>query len=124
MGVCDIWIRDEDDYYSYVVCYCDYLIVVHQGPECVFDSIQGKVFTIKDKSALEYFLGGDFEWVKESNSNNEILTWGSNNYANCMMDNFKNTFLFELYKQHSAMNTDYKPELYITDNWNDADKDQ
>ena len=41
-----------------------------------------------------------------------------------MMYNFKNTFGFELSKQHAAMPPDYKPEIDTTDLYTDADKVQ
>ena len=48
MGVCDIWMRNEGEYYYYVTCYCADLIVVHKNPDNVFESIRGKGFTIKE----------------------------------------------------------------------------
>ena len=41
-----------------------------------------------------------------------------------MMDNSKNTFGFESYKQHSAMPPNYKPDIDISDICNDANKSQ
>ena len=65
-----IWIRDEWGYYSYMAYYCDDLIVVHKYPGHVFDSILGKGFTIKETYVPEYFLGGNFERVKEPKYDN------------------------------------------------------
>ena len=36
MEWCDIWVRNEWEYYSYVDFYCDDIIVVHKDPEHVF----------------------------------------------------------------------------------------
>ena len=65
---------NEGYYYSYVDCYCDDLIVLYKAPGHVFDSIRGKGITIKETPAPDYFLGGDFERVKESKTDNAILT--------------------------------------------------
>ena len=97
---------------------------MHKDPYHVFDSIQGKVFTIKEISALEYFLGRNFDPIKEPMSYNNILTWGSNTYVKLMMGKFKNTSGFEPTKQHADMPPNYKPEINITDLCNDAEKDQ
>ena len=86
-----------------MACYCNYLIVVHKEPDRLFDSIREKCFTIKETSAPEYFLEGDFESAKEPNTDNDILAWGYKTYVKCMMDNSKNTFIFEPSKQYSAM---------------------
>ena len=48
MGGCDIWMRNEGDYYFYLTCYCNDPIVIHKEPDHVFESIIGKGFTIKD----------------------------------------------------------------------------
>ena len=74
MGVCDIWMRNEVYYYSYVTCYWNNTIVIHKYPEHVFDSIIGKGFTIKETSDPDYFLGGYFNRVKDPNTDNKILT--------------------------------------------------
>ena len=55
--------RNEGYYYSYAVCYCGDMIVMHKDPDNLFDSIIGKGFTIKEISALEYFLGRYFKRV-------------------------------------------------------------
>ena len=113
---------DEGYYYSYVACYCDDLAVVHKDPDNVFDSIRGKSFTIKEKYATEYFLGGDFDCVKEPKSRSNILTSVSKTYAKLMMDNFNINFGFIPSKQHTDMPPNYKPDIDITDLYNDADK--
>ena len=74
MGGCDIWMCNEGDYYFYVDLLYDDLIVVHTYPDNVFDSIRGNSVNIKETSDPEYFLGGDFECVKEPKTENEILT--------------------------------------------------
>ena len=40
------------------------------------------------------------------------------------MENFKNTFGFDLSKKHTAIPPYYNPELYTTDLFNDAEKAQ
>ena len=105
----------EGNYYSYVKFYCDDLIVLHKEPVHVFNLIQGEGFTIKETSALEYFLGGYFEHVKDPKSNNEILMWVSKTYVKHMMNNFNNNFVFETSKQNDDMPTNDKTELDITD---------
>ena len=70
----EIWMRNKGYYYSYVDCYFYYLIVVHKGPDHVFDSIRVKGFTTMETSASDYFLGVDFEHVKYPKINNNILT--------------------------------------------------
>ena len=90
----------------------------------MFDSIIGKGLTTKEMSAPEYFLGGDFERVKEPNTDNEILTWGSKTYVKHMMDNFNNNFGFDTSKKHNAIPPDYKPDLYTADVCNDYKKAQ
>ena len=92
MGGCDILVRNEGDYFSYVAWYCDDLIIVHKEPDHVFDYIGGNGFTIKETSDTDEFLGGYFERVKEPKTNNEFLTWGSKTYVKRTMENFKNTF--------------------------------
>ena len=79
---------------------------MHKDPDHVFDFIRGKGFTIKETSAPDYFLGGDFEIVKDPKTNNKILTWGSKTYVNQMLENFNNTFGFEPSKSHAAMPPD------------------
>ena len=97
-----------------MACYCDDLIIVHKDPEHVFDSMRRKGFTIKETSAPDYFLGGDFERFREPKNDNKILTWDSKTYVKRMMDNFKNPFGFDTSKQHAAILPDYKPEFYTT----------
>ena len=116
--------RSERDYYYYVDCYCDGMIVMHKEPNHVFYSIRGKGFTIKETSSTDYFIGGDFERVKEPNTNSNILTWGYKTYFKRMMDNFKNTFGFEPSKKHAAMTPDFKPELETTELCNNTEKAQ
>ena len=108
MGVCDIWMLNEGDYKSYVACYRDNLLIVHKDPYHVFESIIGKGFTIIEKSAPDYFLGGYFEHVKEPKTDKKILKWVSKIYVKQMMDNFNNTFGFEPSKKNSATPPDYK----------------
>ena len=105
-------------------CYFDDLIVVHKYPNYLFESILRKRFTIKETSDLEYFLGGDFEHIKEPKSNNEILMWVQNTYAKRMMDNLKNSFDFDPSKQNSVMSPNYNSDIDITDLLNDAKKAQ
>ena len=107
--------RNEGDYYSYLACYCDDLVVVNKDSDHVFDSIREKCFTIKGTSATEYFLVGYFERVRETKTDNEILVWGSKTYVKCMMYNFKNTLGLELSNQHVEIPPEYKPELDTTD---------
>ena len=107
-----------------MACYCNYLIVVNKEPDRLFDSIREKCFTIKETSAPEYFLEGDFESAKEPNTDNDILAWGYKTYVKCMMDNFNNTFGFDTSKKNAAIPPDYKPELYTTDLYNDSEKAQ
>ena len=107
----DTCIWDEGDYYSYVEFYCNDLIFLHKDPDCIFYSILVKGFTFKDTSAPEYFLCGNFECAKDPKSNNEILTWVSKTYVKHMMDNFKNTFGFDLFYQHSSMPPNFNPKL-------------
>ena len=76
---------------------------MNKDSDHVFESIWGKVFTIKDKYAPGYFLDSDFERVKEPKSDNNILTWGFKTSVNQIMYNFKNTFRFEPSKKHSDM---------------------
>ena len=93
---------------------------MHKYPDHVFDFIQVKGFTIKETYSPEYFLCDDFKSVKDPKSNNYILILGSKTYDKCMMDNFKNSFSFEPSKQHADMPPNYKPDLKITDIYNDA----
>ena len=51
MGGYAIYMRYEGDYYEYMACYHNELIVMHKDPYHVFDSIQGKRFTIKETSS-------------------------------------------------------------------------
>ena len=95
--------------------YFDDLIVVKKDPDHLFDLIWGKGFTIKETYAQEYFLGGNFERVKEPKSNNQILAWSTNTCVKRMIDNFKITFIFEPNKQHAAMHDIYKHEIGIAD---------
>ena len=97
-----------------MACYCNDLIVIQKYPGHVFDSIRGKGLPIKEMLAPDYFLGGDFERVKELKTNSKILKWVSKVYVKCMMDNFKNNFVFVISKQHAAMPPDYKPNLDTT----------
>ena len=90
----------------------------------MFDSIIGKGFTNKETPSPDYFLGGYFERVKEPNTDNEILTWVSKTYVKIMMENFKNTYVFDPPKQHSAMPPEYKPDIDTTDLYNDPEKDK
>ena len=90
----------------------------------MFDSIIGKGFTNKETPSPDYFLGGYFERVKEPNTDNEILTWVSKTYVKNMMENFKNTYVFDPPKQHSAMPPEYKTEIDTTELCNDAKKAQ
>ena len=89
----------------------------------MFDSIQGKGFTIKEKSAPEYFLGRNFEHVKEPKTYNDILKWGSKTYVKRMMDNFKNTFRFETFNKHASVPPEHNPKLTTTEIWNNDNKD-
>ena len=107
-----------------MACYCDDLIIVHKDPEHVFDSMRRKGFTIKETSAPDYFLGGDFERVKEPNTNNKILAWGSTTYVKRMMDNFNNILGFEPSKKHAAIPPDYKTELETPELFTDTENAQ
>ena len=69
--------HNEGYYYSYVACYCYDMIVVHNNPDNLFDSIRVKGFIIKQTSYPDYFLGGYFELVKDPKINNEIMIWAS-----------------------------------------------
>ena len=100
------------------------MIFVRKYPDNVFESIRGKGFTIKDTLDPYYFLGGYFERVKEPKTNNKIMTWGSNTYVKCMMDNFKNTFGFDTSQQHSDMPPEYKPGLDTTELFTGTEKSQ
>ena len=121
---CDIWMRNKGYYYSYVDCYFYYLIVVHKGPDRVFDSIRVKGFTTMEMSASDYFLGVYFEHVKYPKINNNILTWGFKTYVKHMMDNFNNTLIFEPSRKHSAIPPGYTHELDTTELCNDTEKSQ
>ena len=83
---------------------------MYKDPEHLFHSIRGKGFTIKEKSAPDYFLGGDFKPIREPKTHNKILTLGSKTYVKSMMDNFNNTFGVDISKQHGAMPPEYKPK--------------
>ena len=124
MGGCNIWMRNEGDCFAYMYFYCGDLVFMHKDPDHVFDSFRGKGFTIKETSAPEYFLGGDFGFVKEPKTYNEILTWGHKTYVKRIMDNFNNNFGSDPSKQHAAMPPGYKPEIDTTDLYNDAEKAQ
>ena len=75
-------------------------------------------------SAPDYFLGGDFECVKEPKTNNKILKWVSKIHVKKMMDKFKNTFGFDPSNQHAAMPPEYNPELETTELCTDTEKAQ
>ena len=115
---------NEGDYYSYVACYFDDLIVVHTDPDHVFDSIKGKIFTIQEKFSAEYFLGRNFERVKDTKSDNKIITWISKTYVKPIVDNLKNKFGLEPNNKYTATPPNYNPQLDITDLYNHANKDQ
>ena len=89
--------------------YCNDLIIVHKDPDHVFDSIRGNGFNIKETYTPYYFLGGGFERVKETKTNNKILIWGSKTYVNRAMYNINNTLGFYPSKQHAIIPPGYKP---------------
>ena len=92
-----------------MTCYLYYLIIVHKDPDHLFDSIRGKGLTIKETSAPDYFLGVDFEHVKELKINNNILKLGSKTYLKHMMNNCKNTLGSEPSRKHAVIPPDYNP---------------
>ena len=74
--------------------------------------------------APDYFLGGYFERVKNPNTDNEILKWGSKTYSKRPMEKIKNTFVFEDYKQHFAMTPEYNTDLDTNQLCTDTDNAQ
>ena len=81
-------------------------------------------YAIKETSDPDYFLGGYFKRVKDPNTDNKILTWGSKIYVKQMIENFKNTFGFDPSKQHSTIPPDYNRKLYTTKLFADTEKAQ
>jgi hypothetical protein len=56
----DLWMREHDDHYEYVIRYVDDLLIFSRDPATIVDKLR-KVYALKGGSSPEYFLGADIK---------------------------------------------------------------
>ena len=108
----DLWLKPEGrpidgfDYYSYILCYVDYILCIHNESMDVLNKLY-KYFKLKPESTgdLEIYIG---DKIRQISLINGAVAWGiipskyvrkaANNCANHVKDKFpgKYTFLLAL----------------------------
>ena len=122
----DLWYREQTDknqnlYYSYILCYVDDLLVIHHNPKHVMDKING-YFPLKPDSVgpPDQYLGGR---LKRTDFDDGSHAWGlsptkyvQTAVANCEQYVKENLGApYEIYKKaENPFKCDYKPEEDVT----------
>ena len=85
----DVWMRDLNDMWEFIVVYVDDIIAAMNDPQSFFDELQGPNvgFTMKGVRSPTYHLGADFFW-----DNDGMLCMGAQTYAKRLCATFESLY--------------------------------
>jgi hypothetical protein len=84
----DVWIKDYDKHYEYVLVYVDDIMFIGKNPQAFFDSLRNDYgFQLKGVGTPSYHLGGDFYRDPDG-----TLVWGASSYVKKMLINYEIMF--------------------------------
>ena len=84
----DLWIKDCETHYEYVLVYVDDLMCIGKNPQQFFDAmIHQYNFKLKGVGTPSYHLGGDF--FRDADG---TLAWGATSYVKKMIINYEVMF--------------------------------
>jgi Reverse transcriptase (RNA-dependent DNA polymerase) len=73
----DVWMKDSDTHYEYVLVYVNDLMFLNKKPQGFFDSLTTEHgFKLKGVGKPSYHLGGDFSCDSDG-----TLAWGAQSYV-------------------------------------------
>ena len=103
----DVWLKECDSYYEYVLVYVDDLMLIGKNPQVFFDSlINDHGFQLKGVGKPSYHLGGDF--FRDSDG---TLAWGANSYVKKMLVNYETMFGSKPKEYNTPMEEKDHPEI-------------
>jgi hypothetical protein len=84
----DLWIKDCQTHYEYVLVYVDDLMCIGKNPQSFFDDLINQYnFKLKGVGTPSYHLGGDFFRDPDG-----TLAWGAASYVKKIIMNYENMF--------------------------------
>ena len=84
----DIWMREREGYYEYVVVYVDDILIASQNPQEIIDWLKKKtLFKLKSTGPITFHLGCDF-----FQDDDGTLCLGPKSYINRMTPQYKTMF--------------------------------
>ena len=85
----DIWMRDKQSHYEYIVRYVDDLLIVSSNPKAITDTLESKFkLKLKNTGPIKYHLGSDFD----RDSDDRTLLMSPTKYITRMLDNYMRMF--------------------------------
>jgi hypothetical protein len=104
----DVWYRDANNCYEYVVVYVDDILTALKDPAKFYKDLQSDPWNYKLKNVEEpkYHLGGDFFRDKDG-----TLCYGSQTYVKRLVDTYKEMFGEMPKEVFSPIDKDDKPEF-------------
>ena len=85
----DIWMRDKQTHYEYIVRYVDDLLIVSSNPKAITDTLESKFkLKLKNTGPIKYHLGSNFD----RDSDDCTLLMSPTKYITRMLDNYVRMF--------------------------------
>jgi Reverse transcriptase (RNA-dependent DNA polymerase) len=103
----DVWLKDCDTHYEYVLVYVDDLMFIGKKPQAFFDSLTTEhSFKLKGIGKASYNLGGEFFCDSDG-----TLAWGAQLYVEQMLVNYKTMFGYKPKEYSTPMAEKDHPEI-------------
>jgi len=107
----DLWMIDKTSHYEYLATYVDDILIWSKDPMAVIKSLK-KIYILKNVGILEYYLGGNVEFLRDSWKNQGLgLAISARTYIQNVIPKFENLFGKELKPIKTPMSEGYHPEI-------------
>lgn len=105
----DMWLKDCDTHYEYILAYSDDLLIISKNPKAIVVELKKK-YILKGSSFPEFYLGGDYNKTKGSDGTN-VSYFSAKTYVKNVCDKIENTFDIKLRPSNVPFDPDYHPEI-------------
>jgi Reverse transcriptase (RNA-dependent DNA polymerase) len=107
----DVWLKECESHYEYILVYVDDLMFIGKHPQAFFDLlINDHGFQLKGVGKPSYHLGGDF--FRDADG---TLAWGANSYVKKMIINYETMFGNKPHEYNTPMAEKDHPEIDNTE---------
>jgi hypothetical protein len=107
----DLWMVDKSSHYEYLATYVDDILIWSKDPMAIIKALE-KTYMQKSVGILEYYLGGNVEFLGEAWKNQGLgLTISAKTYIQNVILKFEGLFGKEFKPIKTPMSEGYHPEV-------------